>query len=299
MCLASWATELATHSEAIRATITANGAAPPAKENPSGIEKAVAMAGAMNVIDWKRIPPNPTAPRRSSCGCPAAPGPGTGGTPTVAMSNLPGPWWPNYARSGYIPWMAAPAHEPQHALEPSAAEMRSMAQAVSSFLEEFIEGLPDRPASDLEELAAAMAPFREPAPEGGTGFETILEQVGRGAGKGFTTAGPGYLAYIPGGGLWAAAVADFLATGINKYVGVWNAAPALAQIEATAVRWLCDLFGYPAEARGILTSGGSLSNFSAIVAARRSLLPEDFLAGTIYVTDQVHASVTKSAMLAG
>src|SRR5436190_1864984 len=202
MCLASWATELATHSEAIRATITANGAAPPAKENPSGIEKAVAMAGAMNVIDWKRIPPNPTAPRRSSCGCPAAPGPGTGGTPTVAMSNLPGPWWPNYARSGYIP-------------------------------------------------------------------------------------------------LWAAAVADFLATGINKYVGVWNAAPALAQIEATAVRWLCDLFGYPAEARGILTSGGSLSNFSAIVAARRSLLPEDFLAGTIYVTDQVHASVTKSAMLAG
>src|SRR5438477_936902 len=91
MCLASWATELATHSEAIRATITANGAAPPAKENPSGIEKAVAMAGAMNVIDWKRIPPNPTAPRLSSCGCPAAPGPGTGGTPTVAMSNLPGP----------------------------------------------------------------------------------------------------------------------------------------------------------------------------------------------------------------
>ena len=174
-----------------------------------------------------------------------------------------------------------------------------MAQAVSSFLEEFIEGLPDRPASDLKGLAAATAPFREPAPEGGMGFETILEQVGRGAGKGFTTAGPGYLAYIPGGGLWAAAVADFLATGINKYVGVWNAAPALAQIEATAVRWLCDLFGYPAEARGILTSGGSLSNFSAIVAARRSLLPEDFLAGTIYVTDQVHASVTKSAMLAG
>ena len=174
-----------------------------------------------------------------------------------------------------------------------------MARAAASFLEEFIESLPGRPASDLEELEQATAPFRGPAPEDGTAFDAVLQQVGRAAAKGFTTAGPGYLAYIPGGGLWAAAVADFVATGINKYVGVWNAAPALAQIEATAVRWLCDLFGYPPQARGILTSGGSLSNFSAIVAARRSLLPEDFLAGTIYVTDQVHASVAKSALLAG
>src|SRR5436309_7751293 len=85
MCLAIWATELATHSEAMRATITASGAAPPANENPNGIENAVAMAGAMNVIDWKRIPPKPTAPRRSSSGCPAGRGPGTALPPPVAM----------------------------------------------------------------------------------------------------------------------------------------------------------------------------------------------------------------------
>jgi aromatic-L-amino-acid/L-tryptophan decarboxylase len=174
-----------------------------------------------------------------------------------------------------------------------------MAERAASFVVEFIEGLPEAPASDLDDLGPAAAAFREPAPESGTPFQDLVEQLARAADKGFTTAGPGYLAYIPGGGLWAAAVADFIATGINKYVGVWNAAPALAQIEATAVRWLCDLFDYPAEARGILTSGGSLSNFSAIVAARKARLPEDFLEGTIYVTDQVHASVAKSAVLAG
>jgi len=174
-----------------------------------------------------------------------------------------------------------------------------MAETATSFLTGFIEDLPDAPASDLEELTEASAAFREQVPETGTPFERIVHQVARAAGKGFTTAGPGYLAYIPGGGLWAAAVADFIATGINKYVGVWNAAPVLAQIEATAIRWLSDLFGYPAEARGILTSGGSMSNFSAIVAARRARLPEGFLDGTVYVTDQVHASVTKSAVLAG
>src|SRR5438094_971952 len=41
------------------------------------------------------------------------------------------------------------------------------------------------------------------------------------------------------------------------------------------------------------------SDLSAIVAARRAGLPDEFLDGTMYVTDQVHASVTKSAVLAG
>jgi aromatic-L-amino-acid decarboxylase len=49
----------------------------------------------------------------------------------------------------------------------------------------------------------------------------------------------------------------------------------------------------------VLTSGGSMANFSAIVAARNDRLPEDFLSGTLYVSEHVHASVTKAAMLAG
>ncbi|MBM3791579.1 MAG: aminotransferase class I/II-fold pyridoxal phosphate-dependent enzyme, partial [Acidobacteria bacterium] len=52
-------------------------------------------------------------------------------------------------------------------------------------------------------------------------------------------------------------------------------------------------------ARGILTSGGSLANFTAIVTARRNRLPEDFLRAVIYASDQVHHSVAKAAILAG
>jgi aromatic-L-amino-acid decarboxylase len=42
-----------------------------------------------------------------------------------------------------------------------------------------------------------------------------------------------------------------------------------------------------------------MANFSAVVTARRALLPEDFLRGTLYATNQVHHSVTKAAVLAG
>ncbi|NOT54466.1 MAG: decarboxylase, partial [Deltaproteobacteria bacterium] len=95
------------------------------------------------------------------------------------------------------------------------------------------------------------------------------------------------------------AVADLITDAVNRYMGLWVAAPALAQIEATVIRWFCDVVGYPASARGLLTTGGSLANFSAVVTARRDRLPENFLAGTMYVSDQTHHSIQKAALLAG
>jgi len=115
----------------------------------------------------------------------------------------------------------------------------------------------------------------------------------------FNTAGPGYLAYIPGGGLFPSAVADLIANAVNRYVGVWVTAPALVQLELNVVRWFCEIVGYGAASGGILTSGGSLANLSAITTARRERLPEAFWSGTIYTSDQTHHSVRKSAVLAG
>src|SRR5207237_5230810 len=112
-------------------------------------------------------------------------------------------------------------------------------------------------------------------------------------------ANPGYLAFIPGGGLFTSAVADFLACVTNRFVNLAATAPALVALEASTIRWLCDTFGLPAAAQGIFTSGGSMANFSALVTARVERLPEDFLGGTLYVSDQAHQSVVKAARLAG
>jgi len=184
-------------------------------------------------------------------------------------------------------------------LEPGPGEMREMASRASELLVEHIASLPDQPAASFDGVDQLVEALREPAPEYGTPFDTLLEQVGEAALRGFNTPGPGYLAYVPGGGLWSAAVADFLATALNRYVGVWNAAPVFVQMEWQAIRWLADAFGYPATSSGILTSGGSMSNFSAVVAARRALLGDNLTGGVVYVSDQTHASVAKAAVLAG
>ncbi len=164
----------------------------------------------------------------------------------------------------------------------------------------FIDSLPDQPAADTfggEELARSL---RERLPTAGTPFPELLDLLfGRLIPKTFNTAGPGYLAYIPGGGIVQTAVAELIANSVNRYVGVWAAAPALAQLEVNVGRWFCEIVSYPERALGLLTSGGSMSNLIAIVTARRNKLPEDFLSGTLYTSDQTHYSVSKAAVLAG
>ena len=186
-------------------------------------------------------------------------------------------------------------------LELSAPEMRALLDAARDRIVEHVTSLPAQPAADVEgaaELAREL--LEQEAPETGIPFSEILDLLfERAIPKSFNTAGPGYLAYIPGGGVLSSAVADLIAGATNRYVGVWQAAPALVQLETNVIRWLCGLAGLPAGSGGYLATGGSLASFTAVVAARREKLPPDFLKGTLYVSDQTHLAVTKAASLAG
>ena len=187
-----------------------------------------------------------------------------------------------------------------HPLELSTETMRQLVDEAMARIVEHIATLPEQPVSYREggkEIARAHV---EDLPQEGAPFSELLELIfDRLLTKTYNTASPGYLAYIPGGGLFHAAVADLIADSINRYVGVWVASPGLVQLEANVVRWFCQMVGYPDKSQGILTTGGSLANFTAIVTARRERLPDDFLKGTLYCSDQVHHSVTKAALMAG
>jgi len=184
-------------------------------------------------------------------------------------------------------------------LDPSTQQMREMGEAALAYAIDFLARRDTAPAVDLDGAGDVARGHRSSPPEVGGDFRELLDLVETMAQKATDNAGPGFLAYIPGGGLFAASLADLLSTTIDRYVNLWATAPVAAQIEDNVVRWLCGLFDYPEGSRGVLTSGGSIANLSAIVTARTAHLPEDFLHGALYVSDQVHASVTKAAMLAG
>ena len=185
-------------------------------------------------------------------------------------------------------------------LELSAPEMRRLVMLALERLVAHVESLPRQPSADVAGAAELARSLRESLPEEGAPYEDLLALLfERAVPKSFNTAGPGYLAYIPGGGLFHAGVADLIADVTNRFVGVWMAAPGLVQIEANVGRWLCEMAGYPSSALGLLTTGGSMANLIALVTARRERLPEDFLSGVLYTSDQAHHSVQKAALLAG
>jgi aromatic-L-amino-acid decarboxylase len=187
-----------------------------------------------------------------------------------------------------------------HPLELSADEMKSLVNAALDRIVRHIETLPKQPATRTKGGARLARSLAEPLPEEGEPVHKLLDLLFRKAvPSSLNTAGPGYLAYIPGGGLFHSAVADLIADSVNRYTGLSLAAPALVQLEMNVLNWFRDIAGLPETARGVLTSGGSLANFTALVTARREKLPENFLSGTLYVSDQTHHSVLKSALLAG
>ena len=188
---------------------------------------------------------------------------------------------------------------PLRPLEPDRDRLEDMTRAVVRLVLDHVSTLDTRAAHDLDGVEALRASFREGVPETGRPLDDVLASLEGAIAKSYNTAGPGYLAYVPGGGVYASALADFIATATNRYVGVTAAAPVLAQIEETAVGWLCALMGLPEGSRGLLTSGGSLSNFSALVTAREERLGEDFRDGVIYLSEETHHCVPKAARLAG
>ncbi|HSR67543.1 MAG TPA: aminotransferase class I/II-fold pyridoxal phosphate-dependent enzyme [Acidobacteriota bacterium] len=190
--------------------------------------------------------------------------------------------------------------QPDQSLELSPAEFEEMGHQVLRCLSVFLKSLPQQPAADLEGADERAEEFREDLPEAGTPLDSLLEAFfGRAVPKAYNCASPGYLAYVPGGGLPHAALADLMSDITNRYVNVWTAAPAMAQIESSVIGWFCDIVGYPQGAGGYLASGGSMANFSALAAARSDRLPENFLQGTLYASDQVHHCVHKAARMAG
>ena len=155
-------------------------------------------------------------------------------------------------------------------LELPADVMLSMGQAALARVVDHIVSLSDQKARGDMRAEDLCRRLREPAPEDGTPIEELLEPLFRDwLPRSFNTASPGYLAYIPAGGLFPAALADLIAGGTNRYTGVWQAAPALVQLEANVLEWFRDWMGFPRGTRGLFTTGGSMSIFNAILCCAR------------------------------
>src|SRR5919109_300471 len=72
-----------------------------------------------------------------------------------------------------------------------------------------------------------------------------------------------------GGSTPAALAADWLASALDNNAGLWISSPLGSRLEQLSVAWLKELFGLRADWAGVLTTGATMSNFTALAAARQ------------------------------
>jgi glutamate/tyrosine decarboxylase-like PLP-dependent enzyme len=105
---------------------------------------------------------------------------------------------------------------------------------------------------------------------------------------------PRYFARVPGPSSFAAVLGDWLATGFNTIAASWAGGSGPSAVELIVVDWLRELTGLPVGTEGVLVSGGSMANLTAIATARAARGP-----GAAYLTDQTHSSIVRALRTLG
>jgi len=144
-----------------------------------------------------------------------------------------------------------------------------------------------------QEMAARLS---GPPPEEPQDWDEILRRLDEDV-LPFMSKGdhPGFFAYVPFAGTWPGALGDFIASATNVYAGSWMEAAGPSQVELEVIGWFKDWLGYPEEAAGLLVSGGSAANLTALACAREAQVGSMSDDLVVYVSDQAHSSVARAA----
>ncbi|HEV3142834.1 MAG TPA: aminotransferase class V-fold PLP-dependent enzyme [Gemmataceae bacterium] len=183
---------------------------------------------------------------------------------------------------------------------PSEAERVEWAGQVAQWALRHFQTLPEQRIGQYVERAVLEPMLHEAAPEQGQPFTHVLgEFQSKITPNAFRTSHPRFLAFVPGAPSFPSVLGDWLCAASNFFCGVWLEASGPTQVEVTVLEWFKSLLGYPAEARGILTSGGSEANLTALVVARNRLPFADRSRAVLYVSEQRHWSVDRAANVIG
>lgn len=200
--------------------------------------------------------------------------------------------------------------EPFKNLDISPEEFKQHGYRVIDMIAEYYANIlhvpvfPTSSYSDVEEV------FKEDLPEQGQQPVHILDEwISKVLPHTTHLGSPRYFGFVNGSGTMMSTLAEALAASVNMNTGGWKAAPAATEIERRTITWIAELIGYNIDCGGLLTSGGTMANFTAIETALRNIAPYDTTSKglqnkefkgrfTIYMSDhEGHVSIYRVADL--
>jgi glutamate/tyrosine decarboxylase-like PLP-dependent enzyme len=189
--------------------------------------------------------------------------------------------------------------------------MRELSSRVTQLVTEYfseVSTLPVFPETcagkTIEKLGTSLPIDGEPVEQLLADCRTIIEHSRH-------NGHPRFFGYVASPATAPGAFGDLIASALNTNLTSWRSGPAATEIELTVINWLASLIGYgrgDLVAHGLLTSGGSMANLTALLIAHRAKSNTDTASTglwnssapmTIYASEQIHMSIPRAADILG
>ena len=196
-------------------------------------------------------------------------------------------------------------------LDISEVEMRELSSRVTQLVTEYFAKVSTLPVFPVTSGGKTIAEIGASLPFEGEPLERLLHDCRVIIENSRHNGHPRFFGYVASPATAPGAFADLIASTLNANLTSWRSGPAATEIERTVISWLASLIGYSdesQEAYGLLTSGGSMANLTALLIAHRAKSDTDVASAglwnvgapmTIYASDQIHMSIPKAADILG
>ncbi len=196
-------------------------------------------------------------------------------------------------------------------LDISEAEMHELSSRVTQLVTEYFSEVCTLPVFPATSDGKTIGKVGAALPLAGEPLEKLLDDCRTIIANSRHNGHPRFFGYVASPATAPGAFADLIASTLNTNLTSWRSGPAATEIERTVIGWLASLIGYGGAdrpAHGLLTSGGSMANMTALLMAHRAkAAPDVSSAGlwnspapmTLYASDQIHMSIPKAADILG
>ena len=196
----------------------------------------------------------------------------------------------------------------ESALDISSAALEEISEKVNRLVFAYFESIGERGVVAQNRFGETSSKLTGELSSEGVPLEKLLDECRTVIDLSRHNGHPRFFGYVASPATAAGAYADLIASTLNANITCWRSGPAGTELEKLVVKWLGALIGYDTDARGILTSGGSMANLIALlIASRKKAGSQTARTGlwnsgsplTIYASSEVHLSIAKAADILG
>jgi aromatic-L-amino-acid decarboxylase len=196
----------------------------------------------------------------------------------------------------------------QSSLDVSDEALNKISSEATRLVCEYLKTISERPVRAENYAGKTLESIDVELSAEGVPLEQLIAECRRVMDLSRHNGHPRFFGYVASPSTPIGAYADLIASALNANITCWRSGPAGTEIERMVVRWLGSLIGYDSDAKGLLTSGGSMANMIALLIASRrksgTAIAQKGLWNsgppmTLYASEEVHLSIAKAADILG